>query len=405
VLDQVCERLLAPLDVVEDDDQRPLCRGLLDGFAERPGQLLCGRRGLLLPEQRADRDRGGLVRRQQLELLEHLDHRPVRDPVAVGKAAAPDDRRGAALEELGDEARLPHACVPDDRQQLAPALGSHALPCGPQVGELAPTPHEQRLVPPLRRPVHAEEPVGGKRLGLAFQRERHDWIDVDRVADERERRRSEQHVARRRSLLQAGRDVDRISGCQPLFGAGHDLPGVHADTRLDAELWERRAHLRRRAHGPQRVVLVRDRHAEDGHHGVADELLDAAAVTLDDVLHALEVAREQPSECLRVGRLTQRRRASDVAEQDGHGLPLLPRRRRRGQCGAAVRAVREVALDLAPARPAGLHWERLRRGVGVDHEAVTPSSRSCRSLRLRRPILAARLLAGGSLVALVEVDL
>ena len=43
-------------------------------------------------------------------------------------------------------------------------------------------------------------------------------------------------------------------------------------------------------HGPQRVVLVHDRDAEDGHHGVADELLDAAAVALDDRLHPLEVA-------------------------------------------------------------------------------------------------------------------
>ena len=45
------------------------------------------------PEQRADRRRGGLVRGQHVELLQHLDHRPVRDPLAVGQAAAADDRR------------------------------------------------------------------------------------------------------------------------------------------------------------------------------------------------------------------------------------------------------------------------------------------------------------------------
>ena len=40
VLDEVEERLLAPLDVVEDDHQRPLRRRLLERLAERPGDLL-----------------------------------------------------------------------------------------------------------------------------------------------------------------------------------------------------------------------------------------------------------------------------------------------------------------------------------------------------------------------------
>ena len=61
VLDQVEERLLAPLDVVEDDHQRPLRRGLLQRLAERPGDLLRCRRRLRLAQQRADRHRGGLV--------------------------------------------------------------------------------------------------------------------------------------------------------------------------------------------------------------------------------------------------------------------------------------------------------------------------------------------------------
>ena len=48
VLDQVEERLLAPLDVVEHDHQRPLCRGVLQRLAERPGDLLRRRRRLRL---------------------------------------------------------------------------------------------------------------------------------------------------------------------------------------------------------------------------------------------------------------------------------------------------------------------------------------------------------------------
>ena len=72
---------------------------------------------------------------------------------------------------------------------------------------------------------------------------------------------------------------------------------------------QRVAHLDRRPHRAQRVVLVHDRHAEHGHHRVADELLDRAAVALDDRLHPLEVAGEQRPQRLRVGRLAERRRA------------------------------------------------------------------------------------------------
>ena len=57
-----------------------------------------------LAEQRADRRRGVVVGGHDVELLQHLDHRPVRDPFAVGQAAAADDRRVYRGERLGDEA-------------------------------------------------------------------------------------------------------------------------------------------------------------------------------------------------------------------------------------------------------------------------------------------------------------
>ncbi len=72
-----------------------------------------------------------------------------------------------------------------------------------------------------------------------------------------------------------------------------DLAALDADPALDAELAHRRLHLDRGPQRAQRVVLVHGGHAEDGHHGVADELLDHAAVALDGRLHPLEVAGEQ----------------------------------------------------------------------------------------------------------------
>jgi hypothetical protein len=160
------------------------------------------------------------------------------------------------------------------------------------------------------------------------------------TAHERERRLADQHLVRRGRLLQPRRDVHRVAGREPLLGAGHDLAGVDTDPPLDPQLRERVAHLDRRAAGAQRVVLVSGRHAEDGHHGVADELLDRAAMPLDDRFHPLEVAREQCPQRLGVGRLAERRRADHVAEEDRDDLPvhatIIPRarhERKPGYCG------------------------------------------------------------------------
>ena len=61
------------------------------------------------------------------------------------------------------------------------------------------------------------------------------------------------------------------------------------------------AHRERRADRTLGVVLVRDRRAEDGHHRVADELLDRAAVPLELVAHARVVGLEAGADVLRIG--------------------------------------------------------------------------------------------------------
>ena len=70
----------------------------------------------------------------RLELLQHLDHRPVGDPLPVGEAAPADDRRVRGREELRHQARLSHPRRPDDRDQLAVCplrARSHASPSAP----------------------------------------------------------------------------------------------------------------------------------------------------------------------------------------------------------------------------------------------------------------------------------
>jgi hypothetical protein len=51
---------------------------------------------------------------------------------------------------------------------------------------------------------------------------------------------------------------------------------------------------------------VHHRHSEQRHDRIADELLDRAAVRLDDPLHPLEVPREERTQSLRITRLAER---------------------------------------------------------------------------------------------------
>jgi hypothetical protein len=74
--------------------------------------------------------------------------------------------------------------------------------------------------------------------------------------------------------------VRSSSGWSSADSDPHLEMGVGAEPPLD--LLDAATHCHRRAHRPQGVVLVHDRHAEDRHHFVADELVNDAAVCLDD---------------------------------------------------------------------------------------------------------------------------
>ena len=114
--------------------------------------------------------------------------------------------------------------------------------------------------------------------------------------------------------------------------AGEDR-GAGAEVRqpdLVAERRDRGDQVERGANRALGVVLGRGRRAPDGHHGVADELLDRAAVQLDQPAAAVEIAREELARVLAVALLGERGEADQVGEEDGDEL-ALGRRRRRGR--------------------------------------------------------------------------
>ncbi len=411
VLDEVEERLLAPVHVVEEAEERLGGGGRLERLAHRPGDLLAGRGRLLLAEQRPDqlaRPRSQLELRPAGQLLQHLDDGPVGDPLPVGKAAAAEDA-GAAhpAGELLREPGLAHARGAEQGDQVAGPLGRAALPRVEQQPQLPLAADELPVQPPGRRLVaHRQQPVGGDRLLLAAQRERLHPLHVGGAAHEPRGRLAEQDLVRLRCLLQAGGDVDRVPGRQPLLGAGDDLPGVDpgAQAERDAVValellvqpGERGADSGGRAQRAQRVVLVRDRDAEHRHHRVPDELLHRAAVALDLGPDRLEVAGEHVAQALGVEPLPERRRAGHVAEEDGDDLALLSRGGHRFQPRAAGVAEARAGAIVRSAGRAGGHGVTVDTGGHGGNEAAQESSvrRSASSQRRRSSASSAASPAG-----------
>ena len=195
VLDEVEECLLAPLDVVEDDHQRLVRGGALERLAKGPCDLVGGGGVVALAEQGPNRSDGRLVGRKDVELLQHLDDRPVRDALAVGQAATVDHPSAHQPDSLRHEPRLADSRVTDDRDQLAPRLIARAFPGAPQRLQLLGSADESSSVRSTRCIAYPKQPERRDRLRLALQHERLDRLGVGRVPDEGERRLSDQHLS------------------------------------------------------------------------------------------------------------------------------------------------------------------------------------------------------------------
>ena len=218
VLDQVEERRLRPVDVLEHDDERALARERLEQHPHRPEELVdkvvllrepeCGREALEHRLVVAD-DPGELLERRRGVVVDdarglshRLRERPERDSPPVGEAAAAEDVR-LALDragELGHEARLADARVGEQRHEPAGAISPRPPELALEERQLALAPDQgegELAVLPLGPDRH--QPVGRHALGLALELERLDRLDLDRIADEAVRRLADQdlHLAPR----------------------------------------------------------------------------------------------------------------------------------------------------------------------------------------------------------------
>ena len=138
---------------------------------------------------------------------------------------------------------------------------------------------------------------------------------------------ADENGAGRGDRLETGGRVHEIPGNHALVrGADRHggFAGQHAGTRLDplAQGPDRDHEVQCGPNGALRVVLVGRGRAPDGHHRVADELLDGATVPCDHVRRDLEVEAQGLADVLGVPLLGKRGEAHEIGEQDGDEAAL-----------------------------------------------------------------------------------
>ena len=260
-------------------------------------------------------------------------------PFPYGRQRPFEHERVAARgrDQLGGEARLPDARLAHDRDDAARAVGDRPLELRQQRASSASRPTRGESI--LRATPAASGSTSSSRqasTGSDFPFSASAGTGST-VTASRTRRivasptRISPAVGGR---LEPLRDVDGVAGGERIalgrvacidlarVDAGpHTDPDPERRLELVVQARELAAELDRGPDCAQRVVLVHDRDPEDAEDGVADELLDRAAVALEHRPRRLVIARPDTPERLRIKLLTKRRRVLDVAEDERHRLP------------------------------------------------------------------------------------
>ena len=380
VLDQLDERRLGPVEVLECPPDPPVQLGLRDlsgGIGATRGRRdadevreRCGDRPQLVEVVDGQPfDPGAQLRRDALlrvaledagRLLDDLCDGPVGDALPVGQAAAPADR-GLALGgrgELGHQAALADAGVADEGGDERPALVDGAPPRREQDVELGRAADERRVARAAHRVLDPHGFVDRYGLLLALGDDRLALDVLDRVPARQVGALADEDAVHRRRSLDARGGVEDVPPRDALAlldarAERHDrLAGGDADADLELParvlLVQRRDRLQDGEAGPHRalrVVLVCDGHAEVRDDGVADVLLHRSAEADQLGAEPPVVRLEQRQDVLGVELLRPARRADHVDEEQRVELPLLLDRRGSGQRRAAREAeLRDVGV-------------------------------------------------------------
>ncbi len=228
-----------------------------DHLAERPERdaLAVGRGAAVVPPDAFD---------DAVDVLQELPGQPaLADPGLAGDRHEPGALlAGGGVEQVLEQAQL---LVATDERRLEPVAPAQALALADDAQR------DARRPPAAALPLRTWSPAGSKAIAPDAAR----WVasPTSTVPGAATDWRREAVLTRSPATIPWPTRAERDRGL-----AGEDAgpclqPGREAAHRLDQ--------LERGADGPLGVVLVGDRRAPDGHHRVADELLDRAAVAVD----------------------------------------------------------------------------------------------------------------------------
>ena len=269
--------------------------------------------------------------------------RPEGDAGAEGQAAAlaPDDEPGMVAEaagQLGEQSALADAGLADEKGTAETSVGDGLVEQGLELGELV-LPADELGAEAAQLGAGARQrrgrDPGAQRFLLALHRDRVAGVEGEGLLGGGVGGLADGDGHRWGHRLQARRHVDGVAGEEALAARGVDvgaherLAGVDPDADLDRSAADARQGVelvddaQAGAHGALGVVLVHGRHAEDGDHGVADELLDRAAVGLDRRAGGGVEALQEGVDELGVVALGERGEADEVADEGGDDATFL----------------------------------------------------------------------------------
>jgi hypothetical protein len=278
--------------------------------------------------------------------LQQVTDGKVGGRLAIGDRVAVEDqppRRAMRVGELVEETRFAHSRLADDRHELAVA-SSGAFQGLAERFELR------------RPPYETGEPAGGgslqarprghgpdqlehlHRVGQALDRHQTERPDLHQSFGQPQGLHRDEHRARLRHLLHAGRQVGglahrRVVHMQAAVDGAHDhCPGIEPDPDLErhavgalhliAVTRDALLHAQRRVAGAHSMVFMGQWRAEERHNAIAHDLVDGPFIAMHRLDHALENWIEDLPCLFGVAIGQQLRGAFEVGEEHRHLLAL-----------------------------------------------------------------------------------